>query len=61
MEKFLHNEFNIDELLRGKTEKISSMSGEEYLEHIGEINSMIDTINKSNSDAYRKATFCSIG
>jgi hypothetical protein len=44
-----------------KTEKVKSLAGSKYLEHLSEINSRIEEDNRRNMETYRKASFCSIG
>ncbi len=61
MDKFLNEEIEFLDVTPTAVNKIESLAGGSYIEHVEEINSMIDEINKSNAETYRKASFCSIG
>ena len=59
MEKFIDNELDTTVLLPAK--KIDSLAGENYYEHIDEINKEIDDIRRKNAEAYQKASLFSVG
>lgn len=61
MDKFLNDEIEFMDVSSVSTSGTESLAGGAYTDHVQEINSMIDEANRSNAEAYRKASFCAIG
>lgn len=61
MNGFLNDEIEFLDVMPTVMDKVESLAGGSYIEHVEEINRMIDEMNKSNAETYRKASFCSIG
>lgn len=62
MNKFV-DEFDSEYEILESVNKINidSMAGEDYINHISQINKMINKANENNAASYRKASFCAVG
>lgn len=59
MDIFLSKELEVNTQI--KAQRINSMAGGSYHEKTAEMNEKIDRINRSNAEAYHKASLFSVG